>query len=317
MKSLYQYITVDETAELLKSLINDKQVISEDMISDNDIIKLFESNKLNFTPKNEDKLKDLFSAIDGGDDKFPNTEAIDELNENWITFCNKNFKSIKDKMPFKLKADEKSNLSNTISFDKIAIGIRDEGFVCGDFDSKNKTFGLKLHKSIKYNYDKSFFINLLLLLEKANLLKQVFDGSCNNGYLKLNINDKSKFTLEDAMKLAKSSEKNDDKNDNNKNKKEDIKKVEKEVIEDNKDLIKQLLVKANTNAEQVTSVINKICKNIKTDESTILGLTVMICGMLMSIKKNGKGNKIAVRTLAEKIVKITSNKKTGIKDILK
>ena len=43
----------------------------------------------------------------------------------------------------------------------------------------------------------------------------------------------------------------------------------------------------------------------------------MICGMLMSIKKNGKGNKIAIRTLAEKIVKITSNKKSGIKDILK
>ena len=85
----------------------------------------------------------------------------------------------------------------------------------------------------------------------------------------------------------------------------------------NKDLIKQLLVKANTNAEKVTSVINKICKGIKTDESTVLGLTVMICGMLMSIKKNGKGNKIAVRTLAEKIVKITSNKKSGIRNILK
>ena len=114
--------------------------------------------------------------------------------------------------------------------------------------------------------------------------------------------------------MSKSSK---DKHNEDSKKNEDIKKVEKEVIEDNKDLIKQLLVKANTNAEKVTSVINKICKGIKTDESTVLGLTVMICGMLMSIKKNGKGNKIGVRTLAEKIVKITSNKKSGIRNILK
>ena len=315
MIHLNEYVLNDDIVNLLEKLINDKQVVSENMISDDDIVKLFESNELNFEPKNEDELKELFSAIDGDADNSPNYEAIDELNEKWIAFCNKNFKSIKDKMPFKLKADENSNLPNTISFDNIAIGIRSEGFVCGDFNSKNKTFGKKFHKSIKYDYGKSFFVNLLLLLEKANLLKQVFDGSCDDGYLKLNIKDTSKFTLEDAVKLSKSSEKNDDENDDNK--KEDIKNVEKEVIEDNKDLIKQLLVKANTNAEKVTSVINKICKGIKTDESTVLGLTVMICGMLMSIKKNGKGNKIAVRTLAEKIVKITSNKKSGIRNILK
>lgn len=314
MIHLNEYILNDDIVNLLEELINAKQAVSENMISDDDIVKLFESNKLNFEPKNKDELENLFSAIDEGDNS-PNYEAIDELNEKWMAFCNKNFKSIKDKMPWKLKADENSNLPNTISFDNIAIGIRSEGFVCGDFNSKNKKFGSNLRKSIEYNYDKSFFVNLLLLLEKAKLLKQVFDGSCDDGYLKLNINDKSKFTLEDAVKLSKSSEKNDDENDNNKN--EDIKKVEKEVIEDNKDLIKQLLVKANTNAEKVTSVINKICKGIKTDESTVLGLTVMICGMLMSVKKNGKGNKIAVKTLAEKIVKITSNKKSGIRNILK
>ena len=316
MVHLNEYVLNDNIVNLLEELINDKQVVSENMISDNDIVKLFESNELNFEPKNKDELENLFSAIDKDDDNSPNYKAIDELNENWMAFCNKNFKSIKDKMPWKLKADENSNLPNTISFDNIAIGIRSEGLVCGDFDSKTKKFGSNLRKSIKYNYDKSFFVNLLLLLEKAKLLKQVFDGSCDDGYLKLNINDTSKFTLEDAVNLSKSSEKNDDENDNN-NKNEDIKKVEKEVIEDNKDLIKQLLVKANTNAEKVTSVINKICKDIKTDESTVLGLTVMICGMLMSIKKNGKGNKIAVRTLAEKIVKITSNKKSGIRNILK
>lgn len=314
MIHLNEYILNDDIVNLLEELINAKQVVSENMISDDDIVKLFESNELNFEPKNENELKELFSEIGGGDDNSSNTEAIDELNEKWIAFCNKNFKSIKDKMPFKLKADENSNLPNTISFDNIAIGIRSEGFVCGDFNSKNKTFGKKFHKSIKYDYGKSFLVNLLLLLEKANLLKQVFDGSCDDGYLKLNIKDTSKFTLEDAVKLSKSS--NDKHNEDGK-KNEDIKKVEKEVIEDNKDLIKQLLVKANTNAEKVTSVINKICKGIKTDESTVLGLTVMICGMLMSIKKNGKGNKIAVRTLAEKIVKITSNKKSGIRNILK
>ena len=314
MKHLCEYILNDDIVNLLEELINDKQVVSENMISYGDIVKLFESNELNFEPKNEDELKELFSAIDGDANNSPNYEAIDELNEKWIAFCNKNFKSIKDKMPFKLKTDENSNLHNTISFDNIAIGIRSEGFVCGDFNRKNKKFGSNLRKSIKYDYGKSFFVNLLLLLEKANLLKQVFDGSCDDGYLKLNINDTSKFTLEDAVKLSKSS---NDKHSEDSKKNEDIKKVEKEVIEDNKDLIKQLLVKANTNAEKVTSVINKICKGIKTDESTVLGLTVMICGMLMSIKKNGKGNKIAVRTLAEKIVKITSNKKSGIRNILK
>ena len=315
MIHLNEYILNDDIVNLLEELINSQQVVSENMISDDDIVKLFESNELNFEPKNKDELEELFSAIDEDNSKSPNYKAIDELNQAWIDFCNKNFKSIKDKMPWKLKADENSNLPNKISFDNIAIGIRSEGFVCGDFNSKNKTFGKKFHKSIKYDYGKSFFVNLLLLLEKANLLKQVFDGSCDDGYLKLNIKDTSKFTLEDAVKLSKSSEKNDDENDDNK--KEDIKNVEKEVIEDNKDLIKQLLVKANTNAEKVTSVINKICKGIKTDESTVLGLTVMICGMLMSVKKNGKGNKIAVRTLAEKIVKITSNKKSGIRNILK
>ena len=314
MIHLNEYILNDDVVNLLEELINSKQVIYENMISDDDIVKLFESNELNFEPKNKNELKELFSAIDGVDDNGPNTKAIDELNQAWIDFVNKNFKSIKDKMPSKLKADEQSNLHNTISFDNIAIGIRREGFVCGDFNSKNKKFGSNLRKSIKYDYGKSFFVNLLLLLEQAELLKQVFDGSCDDGYLKLNINNKSKFTLKNAVKLSKSS--NDKHNEDGK-KNEDIKKVEKKVIEDNKDLIKQLLVKANTNAEKVTAVVNKICKDIKTDESTVLGLTVMICGMLMSIKKNGKGNKIAVRTLAEKIVKITSNKKSGIRYILK
>ncbi len=160
-------------------------------------------------------------------------------------------------MPFKLKTDENSNLPNTISFDNIAIGIRSEGFVCGDFNRKNKKFGSNLRKSIKYDYGKSFFVNLLLLLEKANLLKQVFDGSCDDGYLKLNIKDTSKFTLEEAVKLSKSS---NDKHNEDGNKNEDIKKVEKEVIEDNKDLIKQLLVKANTNAERLRLLLIKYVK---------------------------------------------------------
>ena len=199
MIHLNEYILNDDIVNLLEELINAKQVVSENMISDDDIVKLFESNELNFEPKNDDELKELFSAIDGDANNSPNYEAIDELNEKWIAFCNKNFKSIKDKMPFKLKADENSNLPNTISFDNIAIGIRSEGFVCGDFNRKNKKFGSNLRKSIKYDYGKSFFVNLLLLLEKANLLKQVFDGSCDDGYLKLNIKDTSKFTLEEAV----------------------------------------------------------------------------------------------------------------------
>ena len=312
MKSLVQYINEDNIVNLLEELINNKQIISEDMISDNDIIKLFESNELNFEPKNKEELESLFKKI--SNHKDVETDIIDAINDGWIKFVNKHFSSIKDKMPFKLLGDVKQSYRNALLIDSIIISYP-------DMDSSSTAhlniYDAKKYKEQKslashpYSFKHSFFANLLSLLEQVNLLKQVFDGSCEDGYLQLNINDKSKFTLKNAVELSKSS------NNENDNENTDIKKVEKEVIEDNKDLIKQLLIKANTNAEQVTSVINKICANIKIDESTILGLTIMICGMLMSIKKNGKGNKIAIRTLAEKIVKITSNKKSGIKDILK
>ena len=44
MIHLNEYILNDDIVNLLEELINNKQIISEDMISDNDIIKLFESN---------------------------------------------------------------------------------------------------------------------------------------------------------------------------------------------------------------------------------------------------------------------------------
>ena len=315
MIHLNEYVLKDDIVNLLEELINTKQVISENMISDSDIVKLFESNELNFEQKNKEELEDLFKKI--SNHKDVETDIIDNINENLINFINTHFKSIKDKIPFKLLADLQQSYRNALLIDSVIIQYPDMN---SSSDAYLKIYDAKKYKDQKpletssYSFKNSFFANILSLLEKANLLKQVFDGSCDDGYLKLNINDTSKFTLNDAIELAKSS--NDKHNEDN-NKNTDIKNVEKKVIEDNTDLIKQLLINANTNAEQVTSVINKICKNIKTDESTVLGLTVMICGMLMSLKKNGKGNKIAIKTLAEKIVKITSNKKTGIRNILK
>ena len=51
MMHLNEYILNDDIVNLLEELINDKQVVSENMISDDDIVKLFESNELNFEPK--------------------------------------------------------------------------------------------------------------------------------------------------------------------------------------------------------------------------------------------------------------------------
>ena len=123
MKSLVQYINEDNIVNLLEELINNKQIISEDMISDNDIIKLFESNELNFEPKNKEELESLFKKI--SNHKDVETDIIDAINDGWIKFVNKHFSSIKDKMPFKLLGDVKQSYRNALLIDSIIISYPD------------------------------------------------------------------------------------------------------------------------------------------------------------------------------------------------
>ena len=94
-----------------------------------------------------------------------------------------------------------------------------------------------------------------------------------------------------------------------------------EVISDNKDLLTPVAKAANVTGEQLLNIITKLCvdkkgKARKLEDGVIVGLSIMICGMLLSIKKNGKSDNSAIKAIVDKMKSIIDNKK-AIKSIIK
>ena len=94
-----------------------------------------------------------------------------------------------------------------------------------------------------------------------------------------------------------------------------------EVISDNKDLLTPVAKAANVTGEQLLNIITKLCvdkkgKARKLEDGVIVGLSIMICGMLLSVKKNGKSDNSAIKAIVDKMRSIMDNKK-AIKSIIK
>jgi len=111
------------------------------------------------------------------------------------------------------------------------------------------------------------------------------------------------------------SKENDDSNKENKSSEENVKDTVTDQIKDNKDLLTPLAKEANITGEKLRDIITKVCldkkgKPRKLDESVILGLSIMLCGVILTIKKSGKSDNAAILAVTNKITSIVKNKKS-------
>ena len=93
-----------------------------------------------------------------------------------------------------------------------------------------------------------------------------------------------------------------------------------DVISDNKDLLTPLAKEANVTADQLSNIVSKLCltktgKSRKLDSGVVTGLSIIICGVLLTVKKNGKNDRKAVVDVINKISELIEQKK-GFKKIL-
>ena len=103
---------------------------------------------------------------------------------------------------------------------------------------------------------------------------------------------------------------------NEKETKEDV----TDVISDNSDLITPLAKAANVTADKLAEIVSKLCKtktgkSRKLDPGVITGLSIMICGILLTVKKNGKNDRQAIVDIVDRLNQIIAQKK-GLKKIL-
>ena len=68
--------------------------------------------------------------------------------------------------------------------------------------------------------------------------------------------------------------------------------------------------------DALKEILKYLGAKVKLEDGVILGLSIMICGMLLSVKKNGKSDNSAIRAIVDKMKSIMDNKK-AIKSIIK
>lgn len=129
-------------------------------------------------PKDENELGDLLTSIDS-------TKIIDEINDKWIEY---NQKYLSKKGPWKLLDDQENdaNHQNTVCFgDNFAFGIRSEGFclllIEGTGERKN-IINKGVITKIKYDYSKSLFGNIVLLMESKDYIWKYFMKEKHNNF---------------------------------------------------------------------------------------------------------------------------------------
>lgn len=127
--------------------------------------------------------------------------------------------------------------------------------------------------------------------------------------------------LDKAPKTSKNDEENKNEPSQETQSEEEQKEQTTEVISDNKDLLTPIAKAANVTGEQLLNIITKLCvdkkgKARKLEDGVIVGLSIMICGMLLSVKKNGKSDNSAIKAIVDKMRSIMDNKK-AIKSIIK
>ena len=312
MNSLSNYINEnnilnDVNFVILEALNNN---LSNEEIEESFDNIIFES--INFNPKNEEELRDLIEIEVG------NTSSIDNFNQNWIDYLKKHNINTEKYFPYKLLLDDWSELPNTlkISSENIGLCFRGGKFNISEFDWNKKTREKSI-VDIEYDYNKSFFDNLIALFRENKIIWYQFvnfETTVKKNHNKF-VFDKSKLKDYKEINIDNLKNKEENKSNDEIQSEKDTKEDTTQAIVNNKDLLTPLAKEAKVTGDQLRDIITKLCvtksgKARKLEEGVILGLSIMICGALLTVKKNGKKDNAAIKSITEKIVKIMLNKKS-------
>lgn len=303
MKTILEYI--NDNDEIIKMIYNilDNSLISESQIEES---FLFES-KLNFNPKDEQELSNLLEIRKNDYNK------IDEINDEYSKYLKENKFNTDKYFHWKLLNDDWTDLSNTLKIGNVGICIRSNNFLLCTFNWENNTREDVLSK-INYDFSKSFFDNLFnLFYENKVIWYQFIKKDSYLSDVKF-ITDKSKVNEYKLIKLE-DTKNQENSSDNESSTQENVKNTVTDSIKDNKDLLTPLAKAANITGEKLRDIITKVCldkngKARKLDDSVIIGLSVMLCGVILTIKKSGKSDNAAILAVTDRIAKIVKSKKS-------
>lgn len=306
MKSIVEYI--ENNNEIL-SLIS--EVLNNNEISNIEESFLFES-KLNFNPKDSEELTELMTLWRNDKNSY---EKIDEINDEWLKYLKDNNFNIDKYFHWKPFSDDFADINSVLKINtEIGICYRGGYLMLSKFDFKNKYRGDTLVQ-IEYDYSKPFFENFINLFHENKVIWFEF---CKKGtYLDEMTFTTDKNELKDYKLIELEETKcksNDTKNDES-DTEENVKDTVTDSIKDNKDLLTPLAKAANITGEKLRDIITKVCldkngKARKLDNSVILGLSVMLCGVILTIKKSGKSDNAAILAVTDRISKIVKSKKS-------
>lgn len=238
-------------------------------------------------------------------DKLPKNDPLKKL------FWGQCYSSIDDSLEI-----VNSSFNSWLSLAKKWDNVDEDEFInnCKEFF---EMINFKIYKfngkKIEKNPDA---INKLLGDLDKEQVEEIADKIENNKFDK--IEDIVKSDSENNKKSETASKKDDSEENQSE---EEQKEQTTEVISDNKDLLTPIAKAANVTGEQLLNIITKLCvdkkgKARKLEDGVIVGLSIMICGMLLSIKKNGKSDNSAIKAIVDKMKSIMDNKK-AIKSIIK
>ena len=242
----------------------------------------------------------------------------------------------KHKEYFKLFTDPKrgGKLSKEVAFkalygDKIYKMYKDLGVTKIDFNKVDKDDFISFIKELKLPFsidDNEINLNIDAI---NKMVKNAigYDASEEIENISQGNESEIKVTKEEIKDIDASKEEKDEETDKSSESSQETQSEEEqkeqttEVISDNKDLLSPVAKAANVTGEQLLNIITKLCvdkkgKARKLEDGVIVGLSIMICGMLLSVKKTGKSDNSAIKAIVDKMKSIIDNKK-AIKSIIK
>lgn len=291
MKSINEFLNNTGLDNILLEVLSNTRKYTANEISDSLDI-LFESENLNFKPEDEQQLDELITINDG------DYKKIDVFKDNYKEWIKKHNISTDD-VDYLCFVDVFSEINGCIVIhihenyfkqckiekdiaDKLCVTSRGGNLRLDIYNYKKNFVIEKTLRSIKYDFSVSFFENFSKLV----------------------------YNL-DENKINKNTE------ENTKNNLQEDNKEVKTTIEDKKQVLVPLAKLSNVTGDQLNNVFNKIRKSIKMTTDTELGLAIMICGALLTVRNGGKNDKKAVGFLCEQLLKICKNPKSGLRNILK
>ena len=316
MKSIVEYIqNNDEIMYLISEVLDSKE------ISNIEESFLFENSEDNidkkYYPKNYDELQDVFDIKDA--------KNTDDFNGGWIKFCKKYIKNFISTYPYLILDDNTfntynayKNLQSSILLGNMIIQVRTDKLVLDTkYQPKDHTTLGSHRYTIDYDYSHSVFYNIIALLEKNDMIYNQFfqeDSSNVRDKFTTDYDEYKKLNLKKIEKIDLSKI-NDQENSESNSSSDEVKDTVTDSIKANKDLLTPLAKEANITGEKLRDIITKVCldkngKARKLDDSVILGLSIMLCGVILTVKKSGKSDNSAILAVTNKIASIVKNKKS-------